>query len=627
MTDTTPPAARPRQATAIAAVRSLLFLLPVVPVLGSVGALAGFWSPTGDGAIIALRARDVGTRHTPLLGMPSTVGLAAGEDVHHPGPLEMWWLAPFERLTDWPAVSLVALALITLGAVLAVLWWADRLGGLALLAAAAAAVATLLWSLRGEVLVTPFNPYAAVLPFGAYLVALVAAVRRVPWAGVAAVLLGSWAAQAHLSVAPPVLAAAAAAVAGAWLLGRSVGGEEVESATDRRQLLAGAVVLVLCWSGPALDVLTDAGGNVRAVLSSTGVLDGEVVGMRTAVHAAVNAVGWRPVWAQAGADIFDLRADPTLPVWLTAAAVLALATIGAWSSRRRSPAVTIAWGVTIAAFVSGSVLGARIPATMFNAFGLHNYLWFWPVSGLLWLLAGVGSAQVLGRWMGDPGGRTFAPTSRVVATVSVAVTGIVAAASLGQPHRAITLDDARYVRSLHPHLEAALSGDRSYQLAPTSFGTFGKALGLVYLLEMDGIEVVSPADQRRSVGSHRVRQDRPAGGTLHIVQGREPPAAPVAGARLVARHEPDAALLADLADAEDDLADRIIEDGWAPRLLALAGDAGVDDVRQWVQDEFFNLVSFRLVPPDLAGTPEAERVRALRRKPVLHIAAYLAPPR
>ncbi|MBX3287617.1 MAG: hypothetical protein KF703_19885, partial [Actinobacteria bacterium] len=47
------------------------------------------WYPIGDDAIIATRAGDVGGRHTPILGMPTTLGPLGpqGLEVRHPGPI------------------------------------------------------------------------------------------------------------------------------------------------------------------------------------------------------------------------------------------------------------------------------------------------------------------------------------------------------------------------------------------------------------------------------------------------------------------------------------------------------------------------------------------------------------
>ena len=58
------------------------------------------WAATSDPALMGLRAMDVGTARTPLLGQPSQSGLYAESvaSVHHPGPLHLYVLAGPLRL-------------------------------------------------------------------------------------------------------------------------------------------------------------------------------------------------------------------------------------------------------------------------------------------------------------------------------------------------------------------------------------------------------------------------------------------------------------------------------------------------------------------------------------------------
>ena len=61
------------------------------------------WAPVLDMAMTELRVRDVGTRHTPLIGLPGRIG-SFPEQGSHPGPLSFYLLAPFYRLagaTAW----------------------------------------------------------------------------------------------------------------------------------------------------------------------------------------------------------------------------------------------------------------------------------------------------------------------------------------------------------------------------------------------------------------------------------------------------------------------------------------------------------------------------------------------
>ena len=56
------------------------------------------WAPVLDMAMTELRVRDVGTRHTPLIGLPGRIGNFPDQG-SHPGPSSFYLLAPFYRLS------------------------------------------------------------------------------------------------------------------------------------------------------------------------------------------------------------------------------------------------------------------------------------------------------------------------------------------------------------------------------------------------------------------------------------------------------------------------------------------------------------------------------------------------
>jgi hypothetical protein len=61
------------------------------------------WVPVLDMAMTELRVRDVGTRHTPLIGLPGRIGDFPDQG-SHPGPWSFYLVAPFYRLagsTAW----------------------------------------------------------------------------------------------------------------------------------------------------------------------------------------------------------------------------------------------------------------------------------------------------------------------------------------------------------------------------------------------------------------------------------------------------------------------------------------------------------------------------------------------
>ena len=66
-----------------------------LPLVVAAGALRRpHWYPVLDLAMTELRVRDVGTRYTPLIGLPGRIGTTLAEQGSHPGPLSFYLLAP-----------------------------------------------------------------------------------------------------------------------------------------------------------------------------------------------------------------------------------------------------------------------------------------------------------------------------------------------------------------------------------------------------------------------------------------------------------------------------------------------------------------------------------------------------
>ncbi|MCB0972040.1 MAG: hypothetical protein KDA97_11090, partial [Acidimicrobiales bacterium] len=86
----------------VAAAMAALLVAPFV--VSATRALDREYLPSGDDALIGLRALDVGTADTPLVGQPSTSHLYGPDDgTSHPGPIEFFWLALPVRALGPPA--------------------------------------------------------------------------------------------------------------------------------------------------------------------------------------------------------------------------------------------------------------------------------------------------------------------------------------------------------------------------------------------------------------------------------------------------------------------------------------------------------------------------------------------
>lgn len=462
-------------------------LIACGPVLASLARIAPGWVPAGDVAILTVRSQDVLSRHVPLLGMPSTAS-EGGAQVFHPGPLQLWVTGLARAAWDAPATPLVVGAAVGIGSVMVAVHLVRVLLGPTAMALAAAAIALLGWSLRGEVLASPFNPYVALLPFGAYLVAVVAATEGGRGATVAALTLGSWAAQAHLAFAGPVVATAGCAVA---VAGRRGGWRRLWS---RRTWPAWALLLV-AWSGPLADVFSADGGNVRALLAREG---GETLGLGRSVEVVVQALGPRPVVAQAGAGPFTLLASPALVSWVVALfAVAGLVTVTVRGRRRTAKTAA---AVVLAGLAATTLLLGQLPDLTYNALALHSYLPLWPLVLAAW-------AVVLGelvrgarrRWPGPPAGTTVVTATGLVLGLVLAV---VSGLDLHRPTARAERERADQVSEL------VIAGlDRPERIAvhvDASFEPFAIQTALIARLDRFGVEVRVPAELAAGFGDHRV---------------------------------------------------------------------------------------------------------------------------
>ncbi len=616
------PRERPSRLTIVALLA--LLVLASVPLLVSAVRVGRGWVPQGDDATIVLRGDDLFTCHAPLVGMPSSVGDAVDARVHHPGPMEFQAIGLLASLDDGPRVAVVVVSLVNLASVVVTLLWARRVGGPSLLAVAAVVVTALAWSLRGPILVTPFNPYVAILPLLACLVSLVAAWCHQRWALTSAIVFGSWAAQAHLTTTGPVVAATVAAVAVATaraLLPRWRGRPAAPLVKDRRQLVVGLGVAFVCWAAPLLDVVVNEGGNARALLQARDSLEGQTIGPERALDIVVHAVTLRPVWAQAGADSLDLLSAPSTAEYWFAGLLAIVALAVAVGCRRSRSAVTVAIGLVAASVLAGGALTAKIPDSFYNVVALHNYLWLWPASAVLWVATAAGLAHLLGR-LTDRRPPVWASLG-----AGLAITALVAGISLGPLHRNPGTSSSAYVRSLSPQVLESLDKSGAYliDLDPRIIQVYGLGTGLLWTLEREGYDVRVAKRFEPRFGEHRI-DDGVRRQVLSIELGRAGELAPPdAGAELVASYEPPPELVLRRERAEDELVQAI--EGQGGTLVASGEEITPDEARDWVESgAFISALKFYLVDPRLAALPASDELLALLGEPIASVAVYLTPP-
>jgi len=377
------------------------------------------WYPIGDDAIIATRAGDVGGGHTPLVGMPTTLGPSGpqGLEIHHPGPLQFWLTAPFVRLLG-PAVGVMAAAAaIWLAALGATVWAAFRArgAGAALLAYGAALVVAL--TAASGVPFEPLNAHVPILPLFATYVLAWAAMSGVRWALVWAVGLGSLCMQSYVPVAPA--AAVAILVAGVTVLvprARLAG-----SGRPRRVLLAATGLGLLVWSGPILDAAANQGGNIRMLLRTEHARVA-TVGPGGAARALLGLISVPPTWLSPGPFRVD-DASTYLDRGVVAGLVVLAGTLGVviwrWSSWDRGLRRLVALA-SIGLLVGAGTL-ARLPAQFVF---VYQVWWVGAVGVVAWFTVAVVVSDELARLRSWPSGVALGTRVALVSAVAVLLLAI-----------------------------------------------------------------------------------------------------------------------------------------------------------------------------------------------------------
>ncbi|MCB0976284.1 MAG: hypothetical protein KDB02_02385 [Acidimicrobiales bacterium] len=365
----------------------LLLVITVLPIVASAAQRSSDgWYPESDDATIVLLSRDVFSRHVPLVGMVSTGGDGlSNPELHHPGPLEFYGLAPFARSPGGPVPAVtVAVSLLAILAVATVGLAFHDLGGpsaglLGLLAAGLA-----VWGLGGDVTSSVWNPDVVALPFAATIVtSCLVSVRRHRWLPV----LCAWAsfvAQTHLSYVGLIGLLMVWSVA---VTGRDIWRQQDPDARRghlRSVAWAVATVFVL-WFPPLLQQVTGHPGNIGQIVSSLTGPGGHPVGL-DGLDQLARTVGI-PILGAAPAG--DLVVDPTpssilrlLPLLIPFAVTVVLIVLG--RSRRDGRTVRVAT-TCLVALVAAAVTATRMPladGVLFRYYGR----WMWPLAATVWAL-------------------------------------------------------------------------------------------------------------------------------------------------------------------------------------------------------------------------------------------------
>ncbi len=420
-----------------------LIVLVLVPLVATLLSLLGtHWHPSSDDALIVLRIREVGGRHTPLTGVHSRFGW------DHPGPALFWLLAPFRWIAGNNGV-LFGVACINGAAIVGALLVARRRAGLSFVIVLWVAILVLTRALGSTLLIDPWNPWIAVLPFLLYMLLAWSVADRDLVALPLLVAVGSFLVQTHVGYVPLVAGAGATAVALMFL--RRADEPRLARADVRKWAGISAGVGVLVWLAPLIQQFTGSPGNLGEIIDYFRHPTEKTLGIAYGFGLMGKELRPPGPWVTGndeGALGFVFTAG-TIPALLLLAAALVLAAL-AWR-RGRSSATRFACLVVATAWF-GVLAGGRITGPP----GPYLLRWWWVIAALLWCSLVWSLWSVIGE----------ARLSRVLVPIGTAVVVVLAAvvAYDAVPARVPQAQYSTAVGKLMSGTIGQLSRDRRYLL-------------------------------------------------------------------------------------------------------------------------------------------------------------------
>ena len=490
-----------------------------LPLIVAVVALAQRrWYPVLDLAMTEFRVRDVGSRQTPLIGLPGRIGQLPNQG-SHPGPLSFWLLAPGYRLFGGSAWAMeVATVSIALVWIVLALWMGRRRLGPPGVAMVATVIAVLVRGFGLSVLTQPWNPY---MPLLAWLVVLLATWAVVDGDDVMLlplVVAASFAAETHvpyLLMAGGLGILAAGSVVVRWWRARS--SDDVD-ARPRWALALTVGTFVVLWAAPLVEQIRHDPGNISRLIDHFGSPDEEPIGWSAGFRLMLrhlDVVGAHLHLLTGQERFVQSGFDPDGPIWP------GLVTLAVWigaaivATRLRHRALMSLHGVLAVTLLLTTVSMARI-------FGQRWYyltLWAWITTTLI-LVAIAWTALVWCR-LRRPALTTWTSAPRIgalgaVAAVVVTTSMVVLAPATDHPEE--YLGDT--LGELVEPTAAALEPDRTYVVEWKDAYFFGsQAFGLVNELRRAGFAVGGGEFWRVPMTNSRTVPDGAADAALVFVTG------------------------------------------------------------------------------------------------------------
>lgn len=516
-------------------------LLLAVPLAVAVAVLHDpHWLTLDDTAQIEMRVRDVSGGHPPLLGAPGRVE-AFDDDGNHPGPILYYALWPVYALlggSGW-ALQVAATVLTAAGAALAVVI-AHRRGGLPFAVAATGALALVLRAYGPEVLTSPWNPYAALVWWVVFLLAVWSALDGdlpllpvVAGAGTACV-------QLHLFYVLPVvgLGLAVAVAVGRRQRREGARGDPGRRRATLRWAVAAVLLAALLAVPPLAEQLTNTPGNIAVLYQGFREPASDQAPFAQALddwleRLDVTSLLRRDTGANADGIDFDLHLADRLPGVLVlaawAAAVVRARRLGDRSLLRLHLVVGLAEGLTLVAMTR--VYGPLWPYLVLSGWATGVLVLLATVWTFLAAPAGAGPGEGDARTDDDAAPGRLGPL-RAPSRSRPALTAVTVVAGSALLHAGATVDDptAQLADGVHRAAEATddelaadplgCGGDCRYLVRSTDVAHLvSPVYGFLLELEKRGHDVRLDVQLEHGVEAHRVITERRADAVLDLTVG------------------------------------------------------------------------------------------------------------
>lgn len=498
-------------------VGTAVFAIPFLVAVVSIARHA--WYPVLDLAMTEFRVRDVGTSHTPLVGLPGRIGRFPDQG-SHPGPLSFYAVAPVYRLVGSTAHGMeYGTVLLSMLAIVTALWLARRRGGAAMTLAVATMVAVVVWRYGPSLLTQPWNPYLPVLPWIVVLVAAWSVLDRDPVAWLPFVVFGSLAAQTHIPYVGLV------GGLGALMLGTTAWRAVREPETRRRSLVwcSGSIgLLVLLWVPPLLDQVAGH-RNISMIIDYFRNPPEAAVGFGTGIRVLLGHFDLVHGLSQGSFSRLVVAGTDAS----TGSVAIGALVLGAWAVsaivavRRRFAHIVPLHAVVATAIALGALSLSRIFGTVWY------YLSLWMVGTVaLAVLATVWTAYTVlrDRAVGGPA-LTLWGRRATVALAAVALVAFTVECATFEPPEASLSDPLgvlvqRTDRALDDGADGATRSDRYVVTWNDAHYIGSQGYGLVNELERRGWTVGVPDTWRIPVTRQRVIPDDRATRELRFASGR-----------------------------------------------------------------------------------------------------------